>query len=298
MKRNTLAAIAVFSAAALYTSGVFAQMVTTSTPFNRVGDSFHENIGSSWSLRGNNWNMSFGGGNANPGASQFGNNGANGGLRGGVGFVGNGFSGNIWGQMSQGSSRSLVSQTPSVTTFNGAPGVVSDTQQSPFVIGMTPVVGYWDGHNRMVDPTGGAFSGNMNREIPNHAVSSALDRVRAAENSPQASLDSNFLKRAAVGSDRLTRTVPEDISAPEPVLEEDASSAAVAVGSVAQMKRLYEQETLEPLREKTQINIDKARAAAEQGRISAAKSYYKTALKYADSEMKPIIIKEYNALIK
>ena len=41
------------------------------------------------------------------------------------------------------------------------------------------------------------------------------------------------------------------------------------------------------------------RAAAEKGRIGAAKSYYKTAMKYAqDEEVKKTIIKEYNALEK
>ena len=41
------------------------------------------------------------------------------------------------------------------------------------------------------------------------------------------------------------------------------------------------------------------RAAAEKGRIGAAKSYYKDAMKYAqDDEVKKTIIKEYNALEK
>ena len=41
----------------------------------------------------------------------------------------------------QGSRRTHVSQTPSVTIMNGQQGYVSDTSQSPFVVGLIPVVG-------------------------------------------------------------------------------------------------------------------------------------------------------------
>ena len=280
-----------------------AQMVTTGTPFNRVGDSFHENIGTSWSLQGKNWSMSFGGNNALPGQAPFGNpGGAGGGIQGGVGFGGNGFTGNIWGRMEQGSSRSLVSQTPSVTTFNGVPGMVSDTQQTPFVISNTPVVGSWTGMPGIVDPTGGSLTYGLTRPVGNSPVSQALSRVRAAEGTP-AGDSPNGLRRAAFGSDRLTRNNRPDAD-DSPSYGSDSvgdapSSADSVVGSVAQMKQLYQQENVEPKREKAQLNIEKARAAAEKGRIGAAKSYYRTAMKYAqDDEVKKTIVKEYNALEK
>lgn len=280
-----------------------AQMVTTGTPFNRVGDSFHENIGTSWSLQGKNWNVNFGGNNALPGAAPFGNHGgAGGGIQGGVGFGGNGFTGNIWGRMEQGSSRSLVSQTPSVTTFNGVPGMVSDTQQTPFVISNTPVVGSWTGMPGLIDPTGGSLTSGLTRPVGNSPVSQALSRVRAAEGTG-AENSRNGLKRAAFGSDRLTRNNHSDVddspSYGSDSADEAPSSADSVVGSVAQMKQLYQQENVEPKREKAQLNIEKARAAAEKGRIGAAKSYYRTAMKYAqDEEVKKTIIKEYNALEK
>jgi hypothetical protein len=44
-------------------------------------------------------------------------------------------------EASQGSRRSLVSQAPSVTVTNGYPGYFGDTSQSPFVVGLVPVVG-------------------------------------------------------------------------------------------------------------------------------------------------------------
>lgn len=280
-----------------------AQMVTTGTPFNRVSDSFHENIGTSWSLQGKNWNVNFGGNNALPGQAPFGNaGGAGGGIQGGVGFGGNGFTGNIWGRMEQGSSRSLVSQTPSVTTFNGVPGMFSDTQQTPFVISNTPVVGSWTGMPGIVDPTGGSLTSGLTRPVGNSPVSQALSRVRAAEGTPVGD-SPNGLQRAAFGSDRLTRNnhseVDDSPSFGSDSDDDSSSSADAVVGSVAQMKQLYQQENVEPKREKAQLNIEKARAAAEKGRIGAAKSYYKTAMKYAqDDEVKRTIIKEYNALDK
>ena len=277
-------------------SVVSAQMVTTGTPFNRVSDSFHENIGTSWSLQGKNWGVNFGGNNAMPGQAPFGNpGGAGGGIQGGVGFGGNGFTGNIWGRMEQGSSRSLVSQTPSVTTFNGAPGMFSDTQQSPFVISTTPVVGSWTGMPALIDPTGGSLSGNLRQPVGNTPVQQALSRVRAAEGT------SGNMKQVAFGSTRLKKNDADDqpVVPDVPNVDDSVSSADVVVGSVAQMKQLHEQESVEPMRQKAQINIEKARSAAENGRIAAAKSYYKTALKYAqDDDVKKTIIKEYNALVK
>ena len=299
MKRALLTSLLIVVA----TSVASAQMVTTGTPFNRIGDSFHENIGTSWSLQGKNWGVNFGGNNALPGQAPFGNaGGPGGGIQGGVGFGGNGFTGNIWGRMEQGSSRSLVSQTPSVTTFNGVPGMVSDTQQTPFVISTTPVVGSWTGMPALVDPTGGSLTRGLTRPVGNSPVSQALSRVRAAEGTG-AEDSPNGLKRVAFGSDRLTRNNRSDVDDSPSYGADNAgdapSSADSVVGSVAQMKQLYQQENVEPKREKAQLNIEKARAAAQKGRIGAAKSYYKTAMKYAqDDDVKKTIIKEYNALEK
>ncbi|MBQ2621787.1 MAG: hypothetical protein IJF84_10655 [Thermoguttaceae bacterium] len=299
MKRVLLASLLIVVASSVAS----AQMVTMGTPFNRLGDSFHENIGTSWSLQGKNWSMNFGGNNALPGAAPFGNaGGAGGGIQGGVGFGGNGFTGNIWGRMEQGSSRSLVSQTPSVTSFNGVPAMMSDTQQTPFVISTTPVVGSWTGMPGLIDPTGGSLTSGLTRPVGNSPVSQALSRVRAAEGTP-AGDSPNGLRRAAFGSDRLTRNNRSDVddspSYGSNNSDDEPSSADSVVGSVAQMKQLYQQEYVEPKREKARLNIEKARAAAQKGRIGSAKSYYKIALKYAqDDEVKKTIIKEYNALDK
>ena len=153
----------------------------------------------------------------------------------------------------------------------------------------------------LMDPTGGSLTSGLTRPVGNSPVSQALSRVRAAEgtgaeNSP------NGLRRAAFGSDRLTRNradVDDSPSYGSDSADDAPSSADSVVGSVAQMKQLYQQENVEPKREKAQLNIEKARAAAEKGRIGAAKSYYRTAMKYAqDEDVKKLIVKEYNALDK
>ena len=71
----------------------------------------------------------------------FGNFDPNAGLRTGVGFGGGGVSGNLGLTFNQGSSRSISSTTPSLTTTNGYPGSITSQTMRPFVTGITPVVG-------------------------------------------------------------------------------------------------------------------------------------------------------------
>ncbi len=126
------------------------QMVTQSTPFNSVNNSFFERIGTSWSIShpgGRNTGpffLNFGGfPNATP---AFGNFAPGAGVSGGVaGGAGNGWNYNIFGEASQGARSSIVSQTPSVTTMNGQLGFIADQAQSPFVISVVPVVGAGQG---------------------------------------------------------------------------------------------------------------------------------------------------------
>jgi hypothetical protein len=111
-----------------------AQQVNVQTPFNGVGHSLYEQIGVNWGVRGNGWFFNFGGpppvppfGGYDPGAQ------ANFGFGGPNGFL------NI--TAGQGSDRSIVSSSPSVTVMNGGTGYFSDTIQRPFVTGLIPVVG-------------------------------------------------------------------------------------------------------------------------------------------------------------
>jgi hypothetical protein len=116
---------------------VVAQQVTTTVPFQSLGSNYSESIGTQWSLGGRNWSWT----NNQSVAPPFGPSLANSGMRGGFQFGGNGVSGNLGFHFAQGSDRSIVSSTPSVTTMNGQPGSFFSGEVRPFVMGVTPIVG-------------------------------------------------------------------------------------------------------------------------------------------------------------
>jgi hypothetical protein len=103
-----------------------------------VNDGFFERTGVSWSLSGPNWFARFGGGAAAP---PFGGAQPGAGIGGGVGVAGGGINGGLTFMAGQGSRRSNVSQSGNLTLYNGYPGFLSDTSQTPFVTGLIPVVG-------------------------------------------------------------------------------------------------------------------------------------------------------------
>ena len=124
-----------------------AQMIHSSTPYHNIGSSYFESSSIGWSLRGRNWFANFGGGG--PLLPPFGGADPNTGISGGFGFGGGGVSGNLRFNFAQGSSQSIVSTTPSLTTMNGFPGSISSTVIRPFVTGFTPIV---SDYPTIVDP--------------------------------------------------------------------------------------------------------------------------------------------------
>lgn len=117
---------------------LLAQPLTTGVPFQSINNSFYEQFGVNWSIQGPNFFANFGG---PPPFPPFGSPDPNSGLRTGFGFQRGGVSGSLGLNLAQGSSRSIVSTTPSITTMNGAPGSISSQTLSPFVTGITPVIG-------------------------------------------------------------------------------------------------------------------------------------------------------------
>ena len=260
-----------------------AQQATISTPFNSVSDSFFERVGTSWGFNAGGVRARFGGGN--PGVPPFGRFDPNAGLRTGVGFVGPGGNGFLNLAMGQGSRQSLVSQTPSVTMMNGGRGFVSDSSQSPFVIGYMPVVGGFPVLGSLVPvmppvPYGPADSAGG--ETPTHYSDrvQAMRRLMAERNRTAAQqLDENGVVEGA--AQRQVRAMaqppapvlrpPEPVEprvgkgdrsnlceapggpfrqiGPVPFSDADrASSATRAVPSVAEARRLHEieQQSQEP----------------------------------------------------
>lgn len=130
-------AAALFTGALCLCQVASAQMIYTETLFSQLNSSFYEQSGFQWNLRGPNFFFNSGGQASVP----FGNPGQSAGGRVGVGFGGGGLSGNLGFNFAQGSSRSISSTTPSLTTMNGYPGSFSSQVIRPFVTGFTPVVG-------------------------------------------------------------------------------------------------------------------------------------------------------------
>ena len=128
---------------AVAAQSIHAQMQShLSTPWRGASSGFYERVGVGWGFR-----------QQTPGGFFFFNNGGPGPLPPFGGFdpgaqasfgVG-GRSGNLsWNfgvVASQGSSQSIVSQSPSIVLPNGGTGFFYDTIQRPFVMGIVPIVG-------------------------------------------------------------------------------------------------------------------------------------------------------------
>ena len=119
----------------------YGQMVTTSVPYQTSSSGFFENNSINWSLRGKNWFANSGGSPLPPFGGMAGGGAIAGGLWGGIGFASGGVRGRLGFNLSQGSTRSFSSTTPSLTTMNGYPGSISSGVLQPFVTGISPVVG-------------------------------------------------------------------------------------------------------------------------------------------------------------
>jgi len=123
---------------AIAAQNVIAQeQITASTPFQSISDSFSENLGIGFGFSGRGFFFNNGG---SAGATApFGPPPA------GATFGGGGRIGNLnfgWNAFAdQGSSRSMVMESPSLTVMNGAGGFISSGSLRPFVMGIVPVVG-------------------------------------------------------------------------------------------------------------------------------------------------------------
>ena len=114
--------------------------VSVETPFRRAGDRFFENIGVRWGFRHQSRNGVFFFRHGGPRFTGFHpSNPATFGLSGRSGNT----SWNLGIFADQGSSRGVVSQTPSLVLPSGPVGFLSHTVQQPFVTGIVPVVGGW-----------------------------------------------------------------------------------------------------------------------------------------------------------
>lgn len=294
------------------------QQVTVSTPYQAINDSFFENIGTSWGLRGPNWNLNV---NNSPvqAAPQFGGFDPSAGANFGVGFNRGGAQGQFNANLSQGSRRSFTSQTPSVTLQNGVPGYVSDTSQSPFVISYVPVVGGF--------PTMGSFQPMPPQPIfynpvsggGNPAVLQALQEARNQQQPPRAdnigqirrpdnaavvpfaeppARQANLNQVQAVGNDLLLvggqEAAGAGLAAAAPVAGQESSAARGAM-SVAEARRLHAAEQGQQEGE-VLILVERGRNAEATGKPNVARIYYETAYRKAPASLRQQIRSRLDAL--
>lgn len=226
----------------------FAQQVTVGTPSVSTGSSFFESSNVSWQLRGPGGTFArFGG----PARVPFGGFNPNAGLSGGFGFQSGRLSGALGFNFSQGASRSIVSNTPLVTTFNGVPGVIQSGVQRPFVTGLTPVVG----------------AGPIVAPLPAPLRNERLERFRRGERAdrgtPMASRSSSTT--TAPGGPRGL------VDPPPPTRAEREQQAAAALAK--------QQAAVREL-------LNKGRAALDRDKPAVARLYFQMAARRSEGDLK------------
>jgi hypothetical protein len=272
-------------------SAASAQQVTVGSPFHAINDSFFEQMG-------------FGFGLAVP---QFGGFGPGAGMSGGAQAWGRRGNASLFWQFGQGSRRSFVSQTPSITLTNGQPGSISDISQSPFVVGVVPIVGgFLEGFPIGIAPqytlgypipVGPQFQAAPQGDSPVRAMMrqgelpAGLPGGGAAppEARPHRSGD------RAAGIDPAAAPAAGIDPAAQKLAAAQSSSAGRAVPSVAEARRMRQVEQATQNAEAL-VQFERGLTAEEGGKPGVAKIYYNMALKRADGELRSRILARLKAV--
>ncbi len=262
----------------------FAQQVTTTTPFHSSSTSFFEQIGTQWGGSGPNFNFQFGG--AGMGQPPFGNPDPAAGIRSGWAWRSGPWSGNFNFMAAQGSRSSMVSQAPSITLPQGVTGYFSDTSQSPFVISYIPVVGGAPNipfATQVAPPAGFGVPysgvGPATQEGGNPRVQAMLRARAEGEPLPERAPRRNPAPRSEPS--RPEPAQPERAPAAAPPVQ--ASAAAAAAPSVAEARRMHQQEQATMNQEAMQL-FERGITAEESGKPGVARIYYRMAAKRAEGE--------------
>jgi hypothetical protein len=245
---------------------LFSQQIVVGTPFNSLNDGYYEQYGVAWGLNWRGGHARFG--MPNPAIPPFGKYDPSAGLRTGWRFGNGNFNGNIFFHAAQGSYRSFTSQTPFVTLMNGYQGAFYDQSLSPFVTGYVPVVGDY--------PTAGPNSLDRVQVMRRLLASQNQGKTSDAEEPDPGEA---MLPRHA---NSVTKT--EDRS-PSTQTRAQTSSADKPVPSVAEAKRLHELEK-NAADQETLALMERAQAAAEEGKPQVAKIYYQMVVRRAQGEIK------------
>ncbi len=279
-----------------------AQQTTVGTPAHSHSDSFFEQHGVSWGLRGPGWFFNFGGsGLATP---QFGGFSPGAGASLGWGFGGGPFSGNFNYFGGQGATRSSGMVAPSATMMNGQWAYVADTSISPFVIAVVPVVGGGA-------PVIGGFGQGMIRPpgLPQQVAApvvgpskvqrylEAMQQGQAAGGGP----DPRFVQPLPPGQARkaggaANGALSADLNlvgaaaASGPAVPDlnsaQGSSASKAVMSVAEARAAHQAEQAESGDSEALIWLERGKGAEAAGKGNVAAIYYRMAARRASGELR------------
>jgi len=268
------------------------QQMTISTPYHSVGDSYFENMGVNWGIRGKGFDVRFGGptvaappfGRSNPGAS------ANLGL----GFRHGGTSGFFNANWSQGWQGSCVSQVPVLTVTNGVPGTMFAGTLSPFVVGYVPVVGGYPtipavfAMPPMAMPVVPPSSSGVGADAIRQAVRSSGARQVAAL--PE---EDHAAPPAVPPAPAVARGAGEGSAGKLALAQE--SSAGRPAPSVQEAKRLRAAEQASQHAE-ARVWFERGISAEQAGNLGAAKAYYHMAARRADDALHREIVQRIEAI--
>ncbi len=301
MQAKQLAAIVlVCGALGVAAAGQAAQQATIGTPFRSVGDSFFEQMGTSWGFNVGGVSARFGGGSL--GAPAFGQFAPGAGLSAGASLRGPAGSGNFNAGLGQGFSGGVAGGALSVTMMNGQTGYIGDVSLSPFVIGYVPVVGAggWPLSGPWAPP---AYPPYMLVPVENDpppdpgtsGVGALRQRLSQAAAFPRRNLP--LPPEPGLQAHPLQRMGVDDAAGLPALRAGGSSSATQAVPSVAEARRQHELDRQAENAE-AQSLLDRGLAAEKAGKPNVAKIYYRQAANHAAGELQQEALRRLDGLTK
>jgi hypothetical protein len=280
-----------------------SQQATVSTPYHAVGDSFFENIGVGWGIRGKGFNVQFG--SPTMAAPQFGGFNPGAGANVGFGFGNSGKGGSFNANFSQGSQRSFVSQVPSVTVTNGVPGYMAIGTVRPFVVSYVPVVGGFPAIPAVFlpeVPTPMPVAPPSSSGVGADAVRDALRQVAAKADGEPPSIAAPRAPVAPAAPEVVQPPVP---AAPRSIGPADSPARRLALAqestagrpapSVADAKRVRAAEEASR-HDESQVFYERGLSAQQAGNLGAARAYYRMAVRRASGDLQREILQRLEAV--
>ena len=293
--------------ASVSTRSAISQMINVETPFTTASDSFFENFGVNFGFQiagggtaggrsrvvgllpggqiSPNGNLVFSQNSAGSAIPQFGGYDPNTSATFGyINSTGNGSGYSLGFDLSSGSTRTLTSQAPNVTVFNGQSGTVNSNQLRPFVTGIIPVVGLGtpNGYQPVrnwgvtpVYPRTNRFAEMLNASDAWRSVSQARAQNRKSIEHNTADQKSSNVSTASYSNSN--------------------SSANYGDLSVAEIKR-QRQAKIDAEKQELHSIIAKARSLEAEGKYGAARYQYNRAVRRASGDLKKQLKDHYNSL--